>query len=168
MISMMTDHSFIDDEGRINIHVFDSMTGFSSTLIITETTSSNDLENHFEVKNLLINNKKSLSYTFNIYVRPKTFSDFRITFLMGLVWKIDIELADDLTASDLMSIKQESKFLINEYSLSYESTNKTLKTIRNDLYSLRSSVEQLNERTNSIKNLIYVLIVLSILVALSL
>jgi hypothetical protein len=168
MISMMTDHSFIDDEGRINIHVFDSMTGFSSTLIITETISAIDLENHFEAKSLLINNKKSLSYTFNINVRPKTFSDFRIIFLMGLVWKIDIELADDLTASDLMSIKQESKFMINEYSLSYQSTNKTLKSISNDLYSLKDGLSRLSGQISSVKNLIYILLALIVVIALSL
>ncbi len=167
MISMMTEHSFIDDEGRINIHLFESMTAFSSKLIITETTSASGLENHFEAKNILINNKNSLLHTFNIYVEPKTFSDFRIMFLMGLVWKIDIELANDLTASDLMSIKQEGKFEVKEYSLSYQSTNKTLKSISNDLYSLKDGVSRLNDQISSIKNLIYIVLALSIGVALS-
>ena len=163
MIKMVITYAYIDEDGHIKVKLSESMTGFQPVLTIINQTSAADSKNHYAVTASKDGDTKNYSRSFKIFVSQQVFSDYRIFFLMGLVWGIEIEMNENISASDLKSMKKDSELEIKHYSLEFQSTFNKLSNIDNKLYSTQKNIESLEKQVNSTKQVLYFLAALSLI-----
>jgi hypothetical protein len=157
----IVEHAFIDDGGEVCVHLTDPMSGKHVNLKIFEKQSED--ENIALIEKVKINNGDVLRYTFVINVPPSNFSNYRIMFLMGLVWGVSFELIDNFSMSDFLRLNKEVNLAIVSYSLSYQSTTKSLKEISSSIDSVKREIPRVTKEIHSLKMSLYGILVLGVL-----
>jgi hypothetical protein len=153
-ISFLVEHSYIDDDKCIISHLNSSRSGHSLNLKIIQSEST---KNHGLVKFVEINNQKVLDYKLIIYIDEKNFSNYKIMFLMGLIWGLELSFDNDLSISDFINIEEECKIPISSYSFSYQSTRKSLRDISIDLGGLKTQIPKLQSEVKNLQNTFYIM-----------
>lgn len=151
---IIVQNAFIDDDNCIVAHLYHSMSGFTPILKLIQSSKK---ENYGLIEYVEINGKQRLARSLVISIDESSFSNYRIMFLMGLVWNLEFNFKSDLSIEDFYRIEAEGKIPIINYSFSYQSTSRSLKEIANDLYGLRTQIPKIRDEIASLKNLIYAL-----------
>lgn len=153
-ISFLIEHCFINDDNHIIGKLYDSQSGYCPNLKIIQ---SNSKKNYGLVKFVDINNQKVLNYQLIIFVDEKNFSNYKIMFLMGLIWRFELNFEDDLSIYDFFNIDKECEVPISNFSFSYQSTYKSLRDISIDLGGFKTQIPKLIDEVKQLKNTLYIL-----------
>ena len=159
-ISFRIEHSYIDDDGCVVAHLYNSESEYSLNLKIIQSETN---RNYGLVKFIDIRNQKVLIQELLFYTDEKNFLNQKIMFLMGLIWRIKINFKDDLSIEEFFSIDEECEVPIINYSFSYQSIYQSLREITTDLGGLKTQIPYMRKDITALKDLLYILIGISIL-----
>jgi hypothetical protein len=154
-ISFRIEHSYIDDDGCVVAHLYNSESEYSLNLKIIQSEKN---RNYGLVNFVDINNRKVLNYQLIISVDEKNFSNYKIMFLMGLIWRLKLKFENDLSIYDFFSIDDECEVSISNFSFSYQSTYKSLRETSIDLGGFKTQIPKILQDIKALKDLVYILI----------